>query len=83
METRSGRYAEGAHIKALGEPHNGPDKESNILCLCPNHHVLFDMGWLSINDDYSLNGMQGKLHVHPDHQLDKQCIKYHREESKN
>lgn len=39
-----GSYAEGAHIRPLGRPHDGPDSEDNILCLCPNHHVLFDRG---------------------------------------
>ncbi|WP_211352812.1 YDG/SRA domain-containing protein [Altererythrobacter ishigakiensis] len=39
-----GSYAEGAHIRPLGKPHNGPDTEDNLLCLCPNHHVLFDAG---------------------------------------
>lgn len=37
-------YAEAAHIRALGSPHNGPDVIENVLCLCPNHHVLFDNG---------------------------------------
>ncbi len=46
LETAAGAYAEGAHIKPLGEPHNGPDSSTNILCLCPNHHVLFDLGAL-------------------------------------
>jgi len=31
-----------AHIQGLGRPHNGPDIESNMLCLCPNHHDQFD-----------------------------------------
>jgi len=33
-------YSEGHHILPLGE--NGPDIASNILILCPNHHVLCD-----------------------------------------
>lgn len=35
-------YAEAHHIKPLGAPHNGPDVRENILCVCPNHHVLLD-----------------------------------------
>jgi len=35
-------YAEAAHIRPLGKPHNGKDLLSNILCLCPNHHVMLD-----------------------------------------
>jgi putative restriction endonuclease len=45
-------YAEGAHIRALGTPHNGPDRAENILCLCPNDHVLFDRGALYVLDGY-------------------------------
>lgn len=33
-------YSEGAHIRAVGKPHNGPDVVSNVLCLCSNCHVL-------------------------------------------
>ena len=38
----AGPYAEAAHIRPLGAPHHGPDTPDNVLCLCPNHHVLFD-----------------------------------------
>ncbi|GII94889.1 hypothetical protein Ssi02_51200 [Sinosporangium siamense] len=38
----TGPYAEGAHIRPLGHPHNGPDEIANLLCLCPNHHTLFE-----------------------------------------
>lgn len=41
-------YSESAHIKALGEPHNGPDKVDNMLVLCPNHHLQFDRGVLRL-----------------------------------
>ena len=61
IETSAGRYAEAAHIKSLGKPYNGPDVESNILCLCSNHHVMFDNGEFTIRDDLSLNGINGKL----------------------
>jgi hypothetical protein len=36
------RYAEAHHIRPLGSPHNGPDCAENIICVCPNHHVLLD-----------------------------------------
>jgi len=43
LEIESGVfYAEGHHIQPLGREHNGPDVAKNILCLCPNHHALFD-----------------------------------------
>jgi hypothetical protein len=40
LETASGPYAEGAHIRPLGRPHSGPDVLENVLVLCPNDHVL-------------------------------------------
>jgi putative restriction endonuclease len=52
LETPAGPYAEGAHIRPLGRPHDGPDDLTNLLCLCPNHHVLFDNGALSVGDDF-------------------------------
>lgn len=41
-------YSEGAHVQPLGEPHNGPDIAGNMLVLCPNHHLQFDNGIISI-----------------------------------
>jgi len=61
LKTSAGEYAEAAHIKPLGNPHNGPDVMANLLCLCPNHHVLFDNGGFSINDDLSLSGLDEEL----------------------
>ena len=37
-------YAEGHHIQPLGKPHNGHDVKENILCVCPNCHVVLDRG---------------------------------------
>jgi len=43
MEIEPGEfYAEGHHLKPLGGEHQGPDVRGNLLCLCPNHHALFD-----------------------------------------
>jgi len=42
-------YAEVHHIKPLGSPHNGPDNKSNMICVCPNHHVQLDMGFLKLD----------------------------------
>lgn len=78
-------YSESAHIKGLGEPHNGLDKASNMLVLCPNHHLQFDRGVLrlrKIGADYRirsktkgdpLNGKTIKLK----HALDDGCVKWH------
>ena len=49
IELPDGRfYVEAHHIKPLGKPHNGPDILSNLLCLCPNHHVAMDYRALPI-----------------------------------
>lgn len=73
-------YAEAAHIKALGKPHNGPDTKENILCLCPNHHTMLDLGIITIEEDMSIIGFEtGKLFVNSKHNLDLECIKYHHE----
>ena len=80
LETASGPYAEGAHIRGLGEPHCGPDTMSNILCLCPNHHAQFDLWGFSVDEDLSLIGIDGDLLVKPNHQIDKSHLQYHREE---
>lgn len=79
LETSAGLYAEAAHIKPLGQPHNGPDVESNILCLCPNHHVLFDNGGFTIADDLSLIGIDGELKTVKKHKIEREFIQYHRE----
>lgn len=36
-------YIEVHHLRPLGRPHDGPDSETNMLVLCPNHHALFDL----------------------------------------
>ena len=48
LMTAGGPYAEAAHIRPLGRPHHGRDALSNLLCLCPNDHVLFDFGAITI-----------------------------------
>lgn len=79
LEGSAGPYAEAAHIRPLGTPHNGPDSKDNILCLCPNHHVLFDLGGIAIDDDFSLIGMSGRLSVHREHRINPEHLRYHRE----
>ena len=79
----AGPYAQGAHIRPLGRPHDGPDTPDNVLCLCPNHHVLFDLGAFVISDDLTfldpLSGReQRKLRTHPKHTIDVQQLAYHR-----
>lgn len=80
IKTPVGFYSEAAHIKGLGKPHNGPDTKENILCLCPNHHTMFDLGIITIDDDFKIIGLENQtLIVSPNHNIDKDFIKYHRD----
>lgn len=84
LATAAGPYAEGAHIRGLGRPHDGPDHDSNMLCLCPNDHLLFDSGAIYIDDDWTVwNTLQGKpigsLRRTPRHRIDQAHVRYHRE----
>ena len=79
LESAGGPYIEAAHIRALGRPHDGPDDWENIICLCPNHHVMFDLGIFSIADDFSLIGIDGNLNVKEGHIIDLEHLAYHRE----
>ncbi|WP_271765969.1 YDG/SRA domain-containing protein [Aquimarina algiphila] len=79
IKTKNGFYAEGAHIKPLGKPHDGDDSVVNLICLCPNHHVMFDKGTFSILDDFTLIGeLIGVLQVDEKHKIDKNNLQYHR-----
>lgn len=78
LNTPAGPYAEGCHIKPLGRPHNGPDVISNVLCLCPNCHVLFDEGAIWLDDDLQVMPVGKKLKQVASHNLDMACIRYHR-----
>jgi len=80
IPTKNGFYSEGAHIKPLGKPHNGDDSLANLICLCPNHHVMFDKGSFAIADNYELLGAEsGQLSVHTKHKIEKENLNYHRE----
>jgi len=79
IKTLNGEYAEGAHIRPLGKPHNGHDSTDNILCLCPNHHVMFDKGVFSLTDSLEVIGqISGDLKVNINHNINIENIKYHR-----
>lgn len=83
LSTPTGTYAEAAHIRPLGRPHGGPDVTSNVLCLCPNHHVLFDLGALLVTDalvviERHTGRRIGQLAKRPGHQVEPQYLEYHR-----
>jgi len=71
-----GKYAEGAHIHPVGRPHEGPDVRENILCLCPNCHVLFDKHALTILGDLTIKEAKKKLHVKPSHKIGSTYLEY-------
>lgn len=79
LDCLAGPYAEAAHIRPLGSPHNGPDILDNLLCLCPNHHVLFDNGGVTVSQDLSLVGEEGRLNTNPRHKISAEHLRYHRE----
>lgn len=90
-ETRRRRpgegYAEGHHVRPLGRPHDGPDAESNLLVLCPNHHADFDYGLVAVDPDsyriahaYDAAVDGGTLFVRGDHPLDARYLAYHNRE---
>jgi putative restriction endonuclease len=84
IETAAGRYAEGAHVRPLGRPHDGPDVESNVLCLCPNDHVRFEFGAIMIEDDFAIveratGEKLGILRAARGHDVDRAQLAYHRE----
>jgi putative restriction endonuclease len=79
LATPAGFYAEAAHIRPLGAPHHGPDNLSNVLCLCPNHHALFDFGSFGIAADFTLLGLPGRLRILPAHQPALGQLAYHRQ----
>lgn len=77
-------YAEGAHIRPLGKPHDGPDVIGNLLCLSPDAHVKFDNGTWVITDElktYDTVERQevGPLRIDKRHEVDLTYIRYHRQ----
>ncbi len=80
IETVAGPYIEGAHLIPLAR--QGDDHTSNLLCLCPNHHVMLDHGAIAVQDDLSVvnreGAIVGQLGVAPDHGLNFEYLALHR-----
>jgi hypothetical protein len=62
-------YAETHHIKPLGQPYNGPDKLSNMLCVCPNCHVKLDYRMIMLN--------LRQLQTIDEHHISEEFVNYH------
>ncbi|WP_370414906.1 HNH endonuclease [Streptomyces fradiae] len=83
LATRFGTYSEAAHIRGLGRPHNGPDEQSNLLVLCPNHHVQFDTLAIYVDAEGTVRSTAddttiGRLRRHPAHKIKEAHLRYHR-----
>ena len=62
LEMRNGggrAEVDAAHIKPVGDGHNGPDSVRNGLALCKTVHWMFDRGLLSIDTDYKILTAKG------------------------
>lgn len=56
----------------------------NVLCLCPNHHVLFDKGAFYLTEELEViettsGASLGQTRIHKDHQLDLAQVAYPRD----
>ncbi len=84
IKLKNGKYIEAHHIQPLGGHHEGPDIESNIIILCPNHHTEFDYGVIAINPESLTvihmdknNHFNDKELMFKYHKLDEKYLKYH------
>ena len=86
FEGVNGPIAIGAHIQGLGGIHNGPDVIENLLCLCPNHHELFDYFGFYIDEDFSIKNLDQdlpknlnrKLILNKKHNINPEFLRYHK-----
>lgn len=76
------RYSEVHHLRPL--KNGGDDDYSNMLVLCPNHHVEFDHLTIGISADGATvidrhGNVKGKITMAKDHVISPKNITYHRE----
>ena len=62
-------YSEAHHLQPLGKPHHGPDKRTNIVCVCPNCHVKLDY--------HAVRILHGQLKLKPGHVVGQKFIDHH------
>lgn len=78
-------YSEVHHIHPIKD--FGKDEKENMLVLCPNHHKMFDIGIISLNNK-ATNVIHiddnDNLHNQPlkysNHKLDMDCIQFHHDQ---
>ncbi|GGT06925.1 HNH endonuclease [Streptomyces atratus] len=83
VATQFSYYSEAAHIRGIGDPHGGPDELSNLLSLCPNHHVEFDRLAIYIDETWAVRrnsdgAVEYQLKRHADHVINEDHVRYHR-----
>jgi predicted restriction endonuclease len=75
-------YSEAHHICPLGE-HCGSDTIDNMIALCPNHHVMFDKGVLTIDLNMKIaifkdsNNPLNNSNIIIKHKIDNKNVQYH------
>ena len=69
-------YSEVHHIWPLSE-HGGPDVESNMLVLCPNHHKIFDFAIPVFVDSENVRIGTESYVLCTRHVIDQKNIEYH------
>lgn len=81
---RGATYSEGHHLRKLGGAHQGPDVKENIILVCPNHHVEFDFGAISIDPKTKLikhideeNFFHNKKLAYDREDLEEEFLSYH------
>jgi hypothetical protein len=63
-------YLEAHHLKPLGQPHQGPDTIKNLICVCPNCHVLLDFNVQKL----AVANLKSSLH-----EVGQEFVDYHNE----
>ena len=78
LDVGNGYYSETHHIHPLYL--NGPDNPENMVNLCPNHHVLFDRGAITIDlakkSIIHVNGAKEELKILK-HEINQAYIDFH------
>ncbi|MED3832386.1 HNH endonuclease [Peribacillus frigoritolerans] len=84
IQTGINEYSsEAHHIQPVGGNHKGPDVANNIIIVCPNHHLMFDRGAITI-DLYNKkvihvdkNNSTHHLELVIKHEIEEQYVNYH------
>ena len=63
------------------KPAQIPDRTcSATCCACaPNHHLLFDYGAFTLDDNLRVTGTDTRLRTVPAHQVEVEFLRYHRD----